>query len=250
LTEKEICLILIDTFHFEVYRDSALSVLTDYIAGVVQGPGQTGWKTDSLTAENQRHWWRARAADGFENGPWSPVQTFLVDAYNQPPAAFNLLTPTNGGAVYDLTPPFTWDAAVDPDPGAGLAYTLIIGLNSSFTFKSEVSGITDTTFDWPDSLSLGTTYWWKVKAEDDRGGTVTSAVRSFRTTSLGDENGDGAVDVFDVIMLIDYVFSGGTLPNPASVADVNGDCVADVFDIIYLIDYVFSGGLAPVVGCL
>jgi hypothetical protein len=236
-------------YDFEVYRDSGLTMLAAYISGVVGGPGQTSWKVDSLTAENQRHWWRARASDGHENGPWLPVWTFLVDAFNQPPEVFNLLTPTNGAAVYDLAPSFAWDAAIDPDPGASLSYTLILAIDPSFTFKAEASGITDTTFDWPVSLNLGATYWWKVKADDGRGGTVTSAVRSFRTTSLGDENGDGTVDVFDVIMLIDYVFSGGTGPNPVSIADVNGDCVADVFDVIYLIDHVFSGGPAPVAGC-
>jgi aminopeptidase N len=67
---------------------------------------------------------------------------------------------------------------------------------------------------------------------------------------LGDEDGDGLVDVFDVIFLIDYVFSGGPAPNPASLADVDHNCAASVFDVIYLIDYVFSGGPAPLFGCL
>jgi hypothetical protein len=55
------------------------------------------------------------------------------------------------------------------------------------------------------------------------------------------ENGNGVVDAFDVIMLIDYVFAGGTSPNPESIADVNGDRVSDVSDVIYLIKHVFSG---------
>ncbi len=67
---------------------------------------------------------------------------------------------------------------------------------------------------------------------------------------LGDENGDGAVDVFDVVFLIDYVFNGGPAPAPPSLADVNRDCAASVFDVIYLIDYVFSSGPAPLFGCL
>jgi len=236
-------------YDFEVYRDSALTVLEDSIEGTAEGSAQTEWQTDSLTAENQRHWWRVRASDGYENGPWSDAQSFWVDAYNQPPAVFDLLSPSVGAVIYDLTPSFAWSQAVDPDPGVSLTYSLTLGLDSLFTFHSDVGGTTTTSYDWLNSLPTGINYYWKVRADDGRGGTVTSAVRSFKTTSLGDENGDGAVDVFDVIMLIDYVFSGGTPPNPASVADVNGDCVADVFDVIYLIDYAFSGGPAPVAGC-
>jgi hypothetical protein len=236
-------------YDFEVYRDSALTQLASYIAGKTEGFGQTSWKTDSLTAENQRHWWRARASDGYENGPWSDVQSFWVDAYNQPPAVFDLLNPSAGAVIYGLTPSFTWNQAIDPDPGASLTYSLTLGLDSLFTFHSDVSGITTTSYDWLNSLPTGINYYWKVRADDGRGGTATSAARSFRITTLGDENGDGTVDVFDVIFMIDYVFSGGPAPNPGSVADVNGDCVADVFDVIYLIDYAFSGGPAPVAGC-
>jgi len=68
--------------------------------------------------------------------------------------------------------------------------------------------------------------------------------------ALGDQNGDGIVDVFDIVFLIDYVFSGGVPPNPPSLADVDSNCAASVFDVIYLIDYVFSSGPAPQFGCL
>lgn len=204
-----------DTRHYdsEVYWDSALIQLASYFAGKVEGFGQTSWKTDSLTAENQPHWWRARASDGYENGPWSPIWTSIVDAYNQPPAAFNLVSPGDGAIVPDLTPAFAWESAIDPDPGATLTYTVTLRLNPSFTYKSEISGLMSAAFDWPDSLAVGTMYCWKVKADDGRGGSVTSAVRSFKTGSLGYLTGDG-VDVFDVIYLIHHVFEGGAEPVP------------------------------------
>jgi len=67
--------------------------------------------------------------------------------------------------------------------------------------------------------------------------------------AMGDLNGDGVVDVLDVIVLIGTAFEGQTPPNGMASADVNGDCVVDVFDVIYLIDYTFSGGPAPGPGC-
>jgi hypothetical protein len=69
-------------------------------------------------------------------------------------------------------------------------------------------------------------------------------------------NSDGVPDVFDVIYLIDYVFSGGVAPPKDALcphinrSDVNCDGVADVFDVIGLIDFVFSGGKAPCDPCL
>jgi hypothetical protein len=83
-------------------------------------------------------------------------------------------------------------------------------------------------------------------------GLVTALMEWFGTSPgyvLGDLNGDGAVDVFDVVALIGAAFQGLPPPTGYARADVNGDCVVDVFDVIYLIDYTFSGGAAPVPGC-
>lgn len=69
-------------------------------------------------------------------------------------------------------------------------------------------------------------------------------------------NSDGVPDVFDIIYLIDYVFSGGTRPpiDPLCYhidrGDANCDGVDDVFDIVRLIDYVFSSGMPPCDPCL
>jgi PKD repeat protein len=71
--------------------------------------------------------------------------------------------------------------------------------------------------------------------------------------SQGDLNGDGMIDVFDVIAVIDAAFSGGTDPqdplSPTPRGDVNNDGAVDVFDVIYLIDTAFSGGPNPVNPC-
>lgn len=74
-------------------------------------------------------------------------------------------------------------------------------------------------------------------------GQTNSATLRLAPPLRGELNGDGLIDVFDVIASIDIVFSGG--PDPQGLADVNCDNVADVFDVIYLIEYAFSGGAAP-----
>ena len=71
----------------------------------------------------------------------------------------------------------------------------------------------------------------------------------------GDINGDGAIDVFDIVALIDIAFAGAPAAptDPicphATRADFNCDRVIDVFDVIYAIDFAFSGGPPPCNPC-
>jgi len=66
----------------------------------------------------------------------------------------------------------------------------------------------------------------------------------------GDANGDGNVNVGDVVYIINYVFKGGPAPDPMQAADANGDCTVNVGDAVYLVNYVFKGGPAPICTCL
>jgi hypothetical protein len=66
---------------------------------------------------------------------------------------------------------------------------------------------------------------------------------------FGDCTGDMVVDVADVVSLVNYLYEGGTAPNPYGRGDCNRDCVIDVADIIYLINYLYRSGQAPLKGC-
>ena len=61
----------------------------------------------------------------------------------------------------------------------------------------------------------------------------------------GDASGDGMVNVSDAVYIINYVFSGGTAPDPLAAADVNCDTMVNVSDAVVVINYVFSGGYPP-----
>ncbi|MFQ6032734.1 MAG: dockerin type I repeat-containing protein, partial [Candidatus Zixiibacteriota bacterium] len=65
----------------------------------------------------------------------------------------------------------------------------------------------------------------------------------------GDVTSDEAVDIADVVYLINHIFIGGAPPSPLRVADVNRDCVVDIEDVVYLINYLFLNGPPPQVGC-
>jgi parallel beta-helix repeat protein len=65
----------------------------------------------------------------------------------------------------------------------------------------------------------------------------------------GDANGDGIIDVSDVVYLTNYLYNNGPAPFPLCSGDANGDGVVDVGDVVYLISYLFRGGPPPVLTC-
>ncbi len=61
----------------------------------------------------------------------------------------------------------------------------------------------------------------------------------------GDANADGGVNVSDAVHVINYVFIGGTPPNPMESGDCNCDGSCNVSDAVMIINYVFIGGNEP-----
>ncbi len=65
----------------------------------------------------------------------------------------------------------------------------------------------------------------------------------------GDVNGDGLVDIGDVIYLINCLYKNGPTPVILANGDVNADCLVDIGDVVYLINYLFKSGDPLQVGC-
>ena len=86
------------------------------------------------------------------------------------------------------------------------------------------------------AIGIGSSTNFKLQA-----GFISSIV-----VLCGDCNGDGIVDVGDVVCEINYLFKGGPPPDPYEAGDVNCDGVEDVGDIVYKINYLFKGGSAPI----
>jgi len=63
----------------------------------------------------------------------------------------------------------------------------------------------------------------------------------------GDANGDGVIDIGDVVYVINYLFRDGLAPDPFEAGNVNGDGAVDIGDVVYLINYLFRDGDPP--GC-
>ena len=67
--------------------------------------------------------------------------------------------------------------------------------------------------------------------------------------ACGDLNGDSLIaDISDLILLVDYMFTGGPPPAALMAADCSGDASVDVSDLVCFVDYMFGGGDPPVCG--
>ena len=79
----------------------------------------------------------------------------------------------------------------------------------------------------------------KVFIADEFGLLIRNTTAPF---VCGELNGDGAVNLFDVVFLIQYLYLSGQAPAVIEAADVNNSGNVDVFDITAMIAYLYLGG--------
>ena len=61
----------------------------------------------------------------------------------------------------------------------------------------------------------------------------------------GDVNDDGAVDISDPTVILNWLFLGGERPSCLDAANTNGDRAHDLSDAVTLLNYLFAGGEPP-----
>jgi parallel beta-helix repeat protein len=121
--------------------------------------------------------------------------------------------------------------------------------------SSGVSGVLDPDHLVPTDSSIfkiyatseGTMGIHSVTITANGGGIVRESEHKYLIFVRGNANGDGAVDIGDVIYLVNWVFTGGSAPYPPEAGDANCDGQVDIADIVYLINYLFLAGSPP--GC-
>ncbi len=173
---------------------------------------------------------------------------------NQPPQHFSLISPDSTELV-SRKPTFVWHASTNPDTiGDSVTYTLKYSLSPIFWGYEQVDSLTDTSYTPSESLVPDTIYYWRVKADDGAPNGVTWANQGFwwfkvETYVYGDADGDGIVDLSDVVYLMRYLFKEDQPPVPLASGDPNDDCVVNIADIIYLLNYILREGPEPLQGC-
>jgi hypothetical protein len=167
------------TYEFEIFSTAAMTPadLVGSAEGVEEGAGAgtTAWTAPALS-ENTIYYWRARADDGKDTGPWMTAAAILINAQDEPPSMPAVSSPVDGAAVDTLTPLLEITNAVDPDLTIPTyAFRLYANENDPvdqpLIEQAEVpenpSGATQWTV--TTALEEGSTYWWRARAEDNTG---------------------------------------------------------------------------------
>lgn len=95
---------------------------------------------------------------------------------------------------------------------------------------------------WAESLKFK-----MVRTDGSIGDSLIYRAQNKSPLLLGDPNSDGAINVADIIYLVNYLFKGGPVPLPIlESGDANCDGKVNVADIVYLVAYLFKGGPKPV----
>lgn len=146
-----------------------------------------------------------------------------------PPGLFTLTFPPNGSTDIQRNPQLQWAAA----EGAQF-YRVTLANNPEFTTPLINAFSTSNTFlNTPNNfLAEGTTYYWKVVAVNAAGERTGSPAISVFTTFApqpepcpGDANGDNAVDLADLNLVL------ANFGSNTSNGDVNGDGTVDLADL-------------------
>ncbi|GAA4276692.1 fibronectin type III domain-containing protein [Aquimarina mytili] len=103
----------------------------------------------------------------------------IIPIFNQSPEAPKLVFPSNNLTCASTDLEFAWNTATDPD-GDTVSYVIEIAAEPSFNtiLFTSVTSAANKVFD----LEKGITYYWRVKASDDKGNDGDySTVQSFFT---------------------------------------------------------------------
>ncbi len=166
------------TYGFLVYSDAALTTLVRAVSGVAD----TAWIPDPALPDNQWYWWRAFAEDGHEMSDTTEARSFFSEILDEAPAAFNLLSPSNGDTCWTLDTTLVWQQTSDPDPDDTTLYDVWLDSLADLSTKWLVADSTvDTTCSLVDLLD-DHSYYWTVRATDSNtSGTWAGDTLSFST---------------------------------------------------------------------
>ena len=138
----------------------------------------------------QKYFWRVRALDGANTGPYSEATSFEVFT----PVTVGVVTPLSpidGAVVTSQQPTFQINNAVITGPATNVEYRFEVASNSSFSNLVAVLTVGaggSTTLATPGELAWNKTFFWRVRASaDGREGRVNgpwSTTESFKTPPL------------------------------------------------------------------
>jgi hypothetical protein len=173
------------SYVFEVATDAGFTNLVFSRDGIAPGDnGRTSLRLPDPLAPGRTYYWRGRAQDGANAGPYSTPAAFEVVApvvIGQPV----LISPINNVRVDSLHPRFTMGNAPRSGPADPIAYVVELSNTDSFATKLAVWTIPEqpnqTSLDAPQDLAYDRQYFWHARAYDGTTTGAWSTTQVFRT---------------------------------------------------------------------
>jgi len=141
------------------------------------GLTQTEFEASGLAYETT-YYWRVRASNEAGDGEWSDIWSFTTqDEPVEVPGVVVLVSPEDGASGEPLQPELMWQSDADAE-----TYDLQLSMSSDVSSPLiDQAGLTEAGFTPDDPLAYETTYYWRVRASNEAGDGVWSAVWSFTT---------------------------------------------------------------------
>lgn len=204
-------------YRFEIAADPNFTSPVFNKIDVPQDPsGRTSMTLPGPLSPERKYFWRARAEDGANTGPFGATSAFNVFT----PIVFgapSLISPINGAAAGTTQPRFVIGNAGHSGPVVVVYYQLEVSASAGFAtlvnawqFPESPGGQTELTA--PVALPPAT-YFWRARATDGSNAGAYSGVQSFTTSGAGSGGG--------VINPNGNWQSCGSTPGAAIVACVN-----------------------------
>jgi hypothetical protein len=172
------------SYSFEVATDVNFTNKVFVREGIEPGDGRTKLRLPDPLATGRAYFWRARAQDGANTGPFSDSANFNVftPIVIEGPGP---LIPEPNAIVASLRPQFVVTNAKRTGPVGAITYT--IEISDSDSFANKVAAWTtaeqpdQTKLDLPLDLKYSSIYYWHVRASDPTTIGPWSLIRAFVT---------------------------------------------------------------------
>lgn len=173
------------TYAFEVATDTGFANKVFARDAIAPGDGgRTALRLPDALGSGRSYYWRAKAEDGANSGPFSAAASFNVFT----PVVIDvptLISPAGNTSASSLHPEFRLRNAGRSGPAGAITYTLELAENDAFANKfaiwefPEQAG--ETKFTAAANLLPGRQYFWHVRASDSSAVGGWSATEVFRT---------------------------------------------------------------------
>jgi hypothetical protein len=173
-------------FEIQVATSNDFSSIVHTAPKVTPGTnGQTSYRVPMAFTANRTYFWRARAVDGANTGPYSANTTFQVieSVHIEPPLP---ISPTAGTEVDGTSVTLTVRNTAVTGTSNPVSYRFEIATDGNFAnmvaiWTTPRSGGDTTSASGP--MAVGTTFYWRASGSDGAYTSPYSDVTSFKTKS-------------------------------------------------------------------